>query len=118
MKSNRQVLWGAGALAVPVLCRAEPPAGAYVAFFVLPVVVAWVAIYVGFAVRGDIYRRIVLAILSIPITSLCYFVFGAIDGAMGWGDSMLLPIIEGLVVGFIPVLIFSKRTDRKPDGAP
>jgi hypothetical protein len=118
MKSNRQILWGAGALAVPALCRAEPAAGAYVGFFVLPIVVAWVAIYVAFAVRGDIYRRIGIAILSIPVTSFGYLVFAVIDGAMGLGDSMLLPIIEGLVVGFIPVLIFSKRTDRKPDGAP
>jgi len=118
MKHYRQALFGAAALAVPALCRAEPPAGAYVAFFVFPIVVAWVAIYVAFAVSGDIYRRIGLAILSVPVTSFCYFAFAAIDGAMGWGDSMLLPIIEGLAIGFIPPLIFSRTTVRKTGGTP
>jgi hypothetical protein len=119
MKSNRQVLWGACVSLFPCYVEPSPPAGAYVAFFVFPVVVAWVAIYVGFAVRGDIYDA--SGLLSFRFQSRLFAIFGIRSdrcGAMGWGDSMLLPIIEGLVVGFIPVLIFSKRTDRKPDGAP
>jgi hypothetical protein len=92
--------------AMPQPCLAEPPAGAYVAYFTLPILIVWVAGYVFFALSGDIYRRIGLALVSIPVTFLAYSACAMAIGLLGLGNSVFPPIIAAVLIGFLPVPIF------------
>jgi hypothetical protein len=98
--------------------------GAYVSFFLAPILVLWVAGYLFIVLSGDIYRRIGLAIISVPVSLIAYLALRLLIAMLEKEPAleMGLSIVAAVVIALVP-WIFLGRNSSNPqetegNGAP
>jgi hypothetical protein len=108
-----------------VLCTLAPQvswasgdmSGAYVSFFLAPLLAIWVAGNLFFRLSGDIYRRIGLAMISVPVSLIAYLALCLLVGMLEEkpGEEIWPSMVAAFLIALAPLIFLGRNSSESQE---